>query len=118
MTRHRNGELRSDLRLLLAQNEKIEKKSDMLMGTVAELSHELTYQAELTEAENKALYLKMQEEQDALWQEANECTRIAYERADRAETLEEIAHAKNVRLQEVPEWRPHYRKPVKQQQLR
>jgi len=66
-TKHKNDELRSDLRVILAQNQKAEKKNHALTGTVNELTHELSYQADAMETENTTKLLKMQAEKDASW---------------------------------------------------
>ena len=71
-TKHRNDELRSDLRVILAQNQKAEKKNQALMGTVNELTYELSYQADSMETRNTTKALQMQAEKDAAWQDASE----------------------------------------------
>ena len=144
-TKHRNDELRSDLRVILAQNAKAEttnsnrnpeanptvnpkaeKKNQSLLGTVNELTSELSYQMDMHETEKVTLSLILssilnlnpiwkatlsltaQQDQQSLREEANEGIRAANERADRAEVMEELAHAKSMKLKQEATWRPHY----------
>lgn len=102
--------LRKDLRALLAHNAHVEKNSAELVGTVQELQDTLHTQAEVMETENKIMSLKLKEEVDAVCLEASESIRMANERVDRAETLEEITHDKMLKLQhDVEKMRRQYR---------
>lgn len=76
----------------------MEKNSADLVGTVQELQNELNHQAEVMEAESNIMYLKQKKEMETVSQEATKSVRAASDRAEQSQRMEEIMHAKLMRL--------------------